>query len=179
MTEPVTSPIYATFRKRFYAYGYDSLLVTILTVLAGALLGGAAHAQSADMQQLQQTVQALVAAGLLPPGTDTNSLLANSTGSLFDWSDLLPMLIVSAIYNILFLVSFWQATPGKRFCGIHVIAEGGGKLTLLQSALRHVASGISMLPLGLGYLTICFTREKVAPHDLLCGTRVVMGKAGI
>jgi uncharacterized RDD family membrane protein YckC len=166
----------ASFWKRLYAYGYDSLIITIISALVGWQIGGIAHAQSPEMQQ---NIDALVGAGLLPAGTDAATLtatLGSLVSSLFSWSDLVLPLMVSALYNIWFIAGAWQATPGKRFCGIHVVNADGSPLSLLQSAYRHAASGLSTLLVGLPYLTIFYTKEKLAPHDMLCKTRVVLGK---
>ena len=174
-----TTPVYASFWKRLYAYGYDSLLVLIATWLVGMQLPSPAAAQDITPEQLNATIQTLVAAGLLPEGTATynlNDMMQYQLNNAFSWGDMLLPLAVSAIYNIAFLVGHWQATPGKRFCGIYVTNATGGKLTLTESILRHVTSGLSMLFFGLGYITIFFSRQKLAPHDMLCGTRVVMGK---
>jgi 8-oxo-dGTP pyrophosphatase MutT (NUDIX family) len=104
----------------------------------------------------------------LPPvfGGDSGSLVF----SLF------LSLAVSAIYNIFFVASSWQATPGKRWCNLMVVMKDGSAPSLTQSAYRHAASGISMLLLGAGYLTMAFNREKASLHDLICDTRVVVGK---
>lgn len=179
-----TIPFYrcASFWKRLCAYGYDSLFVTILAIFVGWFLGSAAQAQTPQMEQLQQQIQLLVSLGWLPPGTDANNLAA-SLGPMLStsihWSDFLPILLISAAYNIFFLTGSWQATPGKRFCGIYVVSAEGHKLTLAQSALRHATSGISALFFYLPALTILFTRDKLAVHDMICGTRVVLGKTGV
>ncbi len=167
----------ASFWKRFHAYGYDSLIVLVLYWILNAQIGTIAHAQSPEMAQMQQQIQAMASLGLLPPGTDASSLPA-LLGSMFDWSDVVLPMVVSAIYNIFFLTGSWQATPGKRFCGIYVVNADGHKLTRAQSALRHATSGLSTFAFGLPYLTIAFTRDKLALHDMICSTRVVYGKAG-
>ncbi len=174
MILPDTAPIYAPFRKRLYAYGYDSFIVTVIAVAIGWLLGDSAFAQTAE------DIQTLVNAGVLPQGTDATALTEALGGggleAVLSGPALLLQLLISAFYNIFFIHSHWQATPGKRFCDIHVVTADGARLTLLQSALRHAASGLSIVLGGLGYITIFFTGEKTALHDMLCHTRVVMGK---
>lgn len=162
---------YAGFWKRLAAYGWDSLIVTILAIVLGAILGGDAQALTA------QDIQTLVDAGLLPPGTNTQTLLAGGVsdmfGGIFSLSNAFIVAMVSAVYNIGFVASTWQATPGKRFCGIQVVTVDGGRLTLAQSAIRHAGSGLSLLMFGVGFLTIVLTRQKTALHDVLANTRVV------
>lgn len=164
-------PQHASFWRRLHAYGIDSLLITILIILLHWQFGGVARAQSDSEAQ----IQALIGAGIVPPGTNAQNLRAQ----LFDylsWSDVIFPMLVSAVYNIVFLAGAWQATPGKRFFNIHVTDAKGKRLSYEQSALRHAASGFSTLLFGLPYLTIFFTRERLAPHDMLCKTRVVLGR---
>lgn len=174
-TAELTAPRYASFWKRLYAYGYDSLIVTVLSVLVGMQLPRPAQAAYSPQQ-----IDAMVQMSLLPPGTTPDNLLqtlwSQSTASL-SWMDIALPILLSAIYNIAFICGEWQATPGKRFCGIYVTNAEGGRLTLAQSVARHAASSISMIALsGLGYLTIFFTPKKLALHDMICATRVVLGK---
>lgn len=171
------SIVFAGFWKRFFAYGYDSLIVTLLGVVVSLQLGGSAFAQTPA--EVDAQIQTLVQAGLLPEGTAAYNLIDMvhyQLAQLFSWANIAPLVILSAIYNIGFVCGPWQATPGKRYCNIHVINADGSKLTLVQSILRHVATGPSILLSGLPYATIFFSREKCAPHDMLCKTRVVLGK---
>lgn len=180
MSEPLETPAptvkYAPFRKRLYAYGYDSTLITIFSFLADPLINSVAHAQ----QNVNEQIQTLVAAGLLPEGTTPDTLVSttfSNLGGSFSMADFIIPILASAIYNIFFLAGEWQATPGKRFCGIYVTNTDGSRLTLLQSAMRHLASGLSMLIGGLGYITIFASRKRMAWHDMLCQTVVRLGKA--
>lgn len=168
---------YATFWKRKSAYALDVIIVLVLVSLTAWLLGGVAHAQTTE------EIQALVDAGLIPANVNPADLSSafqqlglggGDSGSLV--FSLFLSLAVSAIYNIFFVASSWQATPGKRWCNLMVVMKDGSAPSLTQSAYRHAASGISMLLLGAGYLTMAFNREKASLHDLICDTRVVVGK---
>ena len=172
------TPIYAGFWRRFNAYGIDATFVVIAAwLIQYALTGNAALAQTPD--DLKQLTDALTAAqsGQVPPQL-MDSVKASLISSMVGGSAIGPneiiTMVVSAIYNILFACGEWQATPGKRWLRMKIINADGSKLTLKQSAMRHAMSGLSMLPLGLGCLTICYTREKLAPHDMICHTRVIM-----
>lgn len=181
MDDALTPPIrYAGFWRRKVAYGIDLTIITLLTLLFYALFGGSAFAQTVeDIEILKQM-------GWVPEHTDTATLLgvlqAQSGGDWVSPSVLLKRtisgiaiaLIFSSVYNIYFVASVWQATPGKRWLGMKVVTKDGKPLTLLQSAYRHLMSGVSMGILsGLGYLTIPFSKEKAALHDMICNTRVV------
>jgi len=173
-TFPAT-PIYASFWRRLNAYGIDSLLITVFCLLLDWQFAGAAHAQTEAAAQ----IQALIDAGLLPPGSDAqnlNSVIGEQISAAFTWSDAVLPLIVSAIYNTLFLAGRWQATPGKRLFRAYVTNADGSALSLSQAALRHAASGLSTLAFGVPYLSIFVSQKRLAPHDMLCHTRVVLGK---
>lgn len=179
---PETPPAlqrYASFWQRKWAYAIDVVVVMILASIATGLLGGVAHAQSTA------ELQALIDAGLIPATVNAADLSA--AFAQFDLGkgeqstllfDIAVSLAVSALYNILFIASHWQATPGKRLLHLTVVMRDGSRPRLAAAIMRHLANGLSMLLLGLGYLTMAFTREKASLHDLMSHTRVVVGKEG-
>ena len=175
--EPTTPLRYATFWKRFNAYGIDATIVLALSLLIGWIFGIDAIAQTEDLRSLSETVNAMQG-GALDPALQLQAQTAMTRsltgGSFIALGDENLFMAISAIYNIFFVAGNWRATPGKRWCGIEVLTQFGAPLTLVQSALRHAASGLSMMAGGLGTLTIFFTDKKLALHDMLCGTCVVM-----
>ena len=143
-----TAPMrYASFWKRMNAYGYDLILMQLAALVPMLLFY--------SFPSLEDIVQ-------LAPSVD-------QWGTAYtDW-----WIGVSAVYNILLVASPKQATLGKAYCGIKVVTADGNRLSFAQSAVRHGLSGLSMLLGGIPCLTILFTREKLAPHDMLAGTRVI------
>lgn len=93
----------------------------------------------------------------------------------------LVIVVLGFIYYALFEASAWQATPGKRICGIHVTDVQGAKLTPLRSigrnAVRLTNAFLFLIPL-VCYLAAAWTEKKQGLHDLLAGTLVVTGKPG-
>jgi uncharacterized RDD family membrane protein YckC len=103
----------------------------------------------------------------------------------------------SLAYYVYFTSGSWQATPGKRIMGIHVIRLDGRKLLPRDALERFLAYVIPSLPmytsllpegiaplivlwLSLAWFTpILFTAERIGYHDRLCGTRVVAGKVEV
>ncbi len=176
---PTTSLKSAGFWKRFNAYGVDATIVLIFTWLIGWLVGLDAHAQQLgadDIRALNQAIAALQG-GQVDPSLQTNAqdalLRSLLGGSLIPVVNDHLFMLLSAFYNISFVAGEWQATPGKRWCGIKIIMADGSPLSWTQSAYRHAMSGVSMLLGGIGYVTIFFTKEKLALHDIICKTRVV------
>ena len=142
---------YAGFWTRVNAYGYDVILVQLM-----ALMPMFAFYHFPSMEQLVRADPAV-----------------HIWFSAFGYF----ALAISAAYNILLVAGPKQATLGKVYCGIKVVTVDGGRVTLMQSAIRHATSGISTLLGGLGFLTVAFTREKTCIHDLLAFTRVVRTEA--
>jgi uncharacterized RDD family membrane protein YckC len=66
-----------------------------------------------------------------------------------------------------------QATLGKRACGLVVVSETGGRLTLPRATGRYFAKGLSGLLLGVGLIIVAFTDRKRGMHDMMAGTYVI------
>jgi uncharacterized RDD family membrane protein YckC len=79
-------------------------------------------------------------------------------------------------YQAYFLGSDWQATSGKRLCGIYVRRESGDRVTAWLGLGRYFSYFLSVLPIGIGFLMIAWDSHKRGLHDFLCGTRVVYGR---
>lgn len=167
---------FAGFWRRFNAYGIDATLIFIAAWLLDTFVLDNAFAQTAeDFKTLTDAANALGTGNVTPElkATAEAALISSFTGGSIIPVNEYAMITLSALYNILFVCGTWQATPGKHWLGIKVVMKDGRKLTLLESAIRHSISGISMLPLGLGYITMFFTRDKLALHDIICNTRVI------
>ena len=82
------------------------------------------------------------------------------------------MAIVGAVYYTVG-VSAFSTTLGKRALGLYVLRPDGSKVSLPRAFGRHLASGLSALFLGIGFLMIGFSRDKRGLHDHICGTVVV------
>ena len=171
--------VYAGFWRRFNAYGIDATLVLAATWLLGMLCDiqpPVEQATQLDMATFDAMAQAMyggaVDPALMQQATDglERSLSGGSFLSLVDEN---LFMAISALYNILFVAGKWEATPGKHWLGIKVTGVGGRRLSLLHSAARHLATGLSMMLGGLGYLTMPFSKQKLALHDMLCHTRVI------
>ncbi len=81
-------------------------------------------------------------------------------------------LLVSALYVIIGW-SVWSTTIGKRIFGLYVLRPDGSKLTFGRAFARWLATSLSLILLGIGFLMIAFRRDKRGLHDLICDTVVV------
>jgi len=88
----------------------------------------------------------------------------------------LSVYAVGVGYQVVFLTGGWQATPGKRLCGIYVIKEDGTKLTAGRAVGRYFSYIVSAATFYVGYAMAGWTDQKKALHDIICETRVVHGK---
>ena len=147
----VTRVRYAEFWIRLGAYLLDYLFTVGLCAVAGFMIG-------------------LVAT--ITVGADSaNAVIADH-----------PMLLnllgiaIGAGYNVYFMSGKWQATPGKRICGIYIIRENGEPLTVSIALARYFAYFLSAIIFFVGFLMIFWTDEKKALHDIICRTRVIYGK---
>ena len=71
-------------------------------------------------------------------------------------------------YYAYFSAGPWQATPGKRICGIYVIRTNGARLDAPFGALRYLTYFLSALPLGSGLSDAALDQgtQSLARHRL-------------
>jgi uncharacterized RDD family membrane protein YckC len=77
--------------------------------------------------------------------------------------------LVWLVYSCLMWTSSWQATVGKRICGLVVTTDALQTLSLGRAALRYFAQSL----LVFGVLTIPGSERRRALHDMLAKTLVV------
>ncbi len=68
----------------------------------------------------------------------------------------------------------WGSTPGQRMVGLKVCdAEGTSPLSLSRALRRLVGFTVSVVTLGLGFVSLLLHRDRLALHDVISGTRVI------
>lgn len=80
--------------------------------------------------------------------------------------------LISTIYYVGMTGQF-GATLGKMVIGAKIVRVDGSKIGFGIAFLRMLASIVSSLTLGIGYLIVAFRDDKRALHDLIVGTRVI------
>jgi uncharacterized RDD family membrane protein YckC len=106
------------------------------------------------------------------------SLSQVSASTTNNFADLIHYFIGIA-YSAYFLSSKRQATIGKILLGIYVVKSDGSKLTLSRSIARAGATLLTSATLGLGFIIVIFTKEKIALHDFICDTRVLYRRKNV
>lgn len=104
--------------------------------------------------------------------------------------------LLGLFYYAWFSASNWQATPGKRIVGIYVVRSDGARLSLRESVAREIAALAPTFPVYvsffepqmgatlfvvlalLWYGRILITPDRTGLHDLICDTRVRLGRHG-
>lgn len=143
-------PLLAGFWIRAVAYIMDSVLVGIATRLL----------QAAYFRGAQQD-----------PFAESYSRLLE-----FDWTPLVPLLILEILMNFLYFTFFigrYGQTPGKMVCGLRVVTVDGGEVSYVQAAIRTAGYYLNRLTLGLGFLWVAIDPRKQGFHDKIAGTLVL------
>ena len=152
VTAAVSLPL-ASIGRRWLAIAIDGVVVAIPTLMLLGALGIPGDFEAALL------------------GSDQAQ--AADAFSRFQRDLLLINILVSAVYNVGFMVFFNGQTLGKIVLGMRVVKKNGKRIGWLDAALRNVLgynlSGLFLL----GYLWALFDREKQSWHDKLAGTLVV------
>lgn len=100
--------------------------------------------------------------------------VAGSRGE--SWSGLPAAASGLLLFAFFYFFLFWAfrgATPGQSLLGVVVrTSSGASPIGPVRAAMRIFAGFLALLPLGLGFLWIAFSEERVGWHDRLSGTRV-------
>jgi uncharacterized RDD family membrane protein YckC len=83
-------------------------------------------------------------------------------------------ILVPLAYAVYFLGNpRFQATPGMMAAKIKLVRPDGTNMTYLRSFGRYLASFISAMIMGLGYLMMLWDSENRTLHDRMADTRVI------
>ena len=80
--------------------------------------------------------------------------------------------LMALLYDTI-LVGIWATTGGKRLCNLYILRVDGSRVGIGRALARHLASYLSLIILGIGFLMIAFREDKRGLHDLICDTVVV------
>lgn len=134
----------AGFWIRAGAYMLDNVLLTVAGIIATVTIVG------------------------IEPGEALKQLTGQSEGS--------ATTIITAgleVAYFTFATGRWGQTVGKALLGLKVVRVDGSRLSYWRSFARYWAYLVSLLPLGLGFISIVLSSQKRGWHDFLCNTRVV------
>lgn len=102
-----------------------------------------------------------------------NATFLGLSGTALDVIDFIYLTLVWGLYYGFMESSRYQATLGKQLMGLQVTTNQGERLTFLNAFSRFLAGYISVIPLGLGFFMIGWTKKKQGLHDILANSLVV------
>lgn len=81
---------------------------------------------------------------------------------------------------ICFIYLAWQWTHGGQTLGmktwrLRIVSLNGGPVSWQQSLVRTLGALLSIAAFGLGYLWLLIDKDRLAWHDRLSGTKLVIG----
>lgn len=158
MTETVEK-FYAGFWVRLFAGMFDCLFLALPCLLLIYAFGNGEF-ESFKIENGAQSLEYLSATSY------------NSFANLITYG-------VGIAYAAYFLSSKKQATFGKRIMGIYVGNFDGSKLSASKAVARAASSILTAATLGLGFIIVIFTKEKISLHDFICKTRVFHGRKNV
>jgi uncharacterized RDD family membrane protein YckC len=102
-------------------------------------------------------------------------LLPFTGGDAVPWPNFLRLWLLAVTFA--FFGGFWThggQTLGMKTWRVRVERFDGGPLTWRDAALRYVAALVSLAPAGFGLWWMVFDRDRLALHDRLSRTRLVV-----
>ena len=148
---------YAGFWRRVGAYIIDAILLGIVTSILGSILG--MPMGTAALSSVMSGDPAAIAA-------------AQSGGNLGN----LISIVIGVAYFAGLESSSYQATLGKKLLGMVVTDVNGNRLSLGRAIGRYLATFVSAIILGIGFIMVAFTEKKQGLHDMIAGTLVHVGQ---
>jgi uncharacterized RDD family membrane protein YckC len=140
---PIERNGYGGFWIRFGAFLVDIVVLLIPTLLISFLF----HAVTPARDEIERTIVDLMDSGF--------------------------NLLMCWVYEAVLLSSPWQATIGKRVCGLKVTDYDGNRVSFARATGRYFAWYLSAVPLCIGFIMIAWTRQRQGLHDLMARTLVV------
>ncbi len=140
----IAQTVVPSFFRRLAAICYDSLLLLALIMVATSLIIIPLGLEAGDTSVGRNPLFQIVVFGLIPP-------------FFFSW--------------------FWVKggqTLGMRAWRLQVVRNDGKPLTWRDALLRYCAALLSWAAIGVGFLWIFVDRDKLAWHDRLSKTRLVI-----
>ena len=94
-----------------------------------------------------------------------------------DWRTLGLLLLASSVvtwlYTAILQSSSRQATVGQRALGMIITDLDGNRISFARASGRYVATFLTSLTFGIGYLMVIWTRRKQTLQDKIAATVVV------
>ena len=169
--------IYPDFPKRLLATLLDITIFYLIVSPLGYLLSLIIFAGPSPSTQLHTLFKNFSKSGQ----TNLSSLMSSSEyinivhkygyGSIvFEQALQLGLFAIAMIICL----KIYRSTPGKMIMGIKLV-DYDSRLSpsMIQYIIRGVAAFFSILPLGIGYIPVLWSKEKRALHDIISSTVII------
>lgn len=90
--------------------------------------------------------------------------------------DSIAYVLIYLLYHIIFELTSWKGSPGKKWMGLCVIEEKHPRI--LSVAIRNAIKPISLALFFCGFVMIHFSKKKQSLHDYVSKTIVISKKSG-
>ncbi len=90
-----------------------------------------------------------------------------------DLDNLMTLVNLATLVYHTALIAIWATTAGKRLFRLYVVRIDGSRVGPGRAMARSLATVLSFLLLGIGFLMIAFREDKRGLHDLICDTVVI------
>lgn len=80
--------------------------------------------------------------------------------------------LLTVVYDTV-LIAICATTGGKHQFRLSVVRTDGSRIGPGRALARSIATGLSALMLGLGFLMVAIRKDKRGLHDLICDTKVI------
>jgi uncharacterized RDD family membrane protein YckC len=81
--------------------------------------------------------------------------------------------LLGFFYEVIFIGSSWQATPGKRIFKLRVVNVDFTQISYTKSAARYFSKFLSSVIFFIGFLVVFFSEKKQSLHDKLVDSVVI------
>jgi uncharacterized RDD family membrane protein YckC len=151
---------FAGFWRRVGAYWIDIIPIALIMFLLFYLILGYDAVLGAYFEE--------------PSNTDNRIAFLSQRNQIRDLTFLIWL-----VYSAIAEASSMQGTFGKRLMGIKVVDREGHRLGFGRAIVRSISKILSLIPFGLGFLWVAFSKEKKGWHDMIAKTYVIPKSSGV
>ena len=170
--------LYPNFSKRMLSSVIDLSLLYLIISPIWHFLSLIIYAGPSPVTQLRNILQETISQNKNGKGTNlySNQAYLDFVHQNGYWPFIQEQLLQLTLISI-FVLWFWlkyNSTPGKMLLSLKIVdSRTLKKPSILQLIIRMLSCAISVLPLGIGFLSTIFNKKNMAWHDFLSSTVII------
>ena len=174
--------IYPNFSKRMLSSVIDLTLVYLILTPLWHLASLVIYAGPSPVAQLKQIIGSTMAqapdkAAYITAHPEYIDFISQHGYWPFIEEQAVQLALLGAV-----MLWFWikyHSTPGKMLLSLQIAdSKSLEKPSVFQLIIRMLSCLVSVIPVGIGFITTIFNKENRAWHDLLSGTVIIKKSAG-